>query len=178
MKGSLILLALIFLFSLAGCGMGEQRPIDSDTGGIESSLSSGVQEAPSSIGGELASMEESQETREEMPQTEASPRQRITLTINGQEFSLLLYDNEAASAFSAMLPRTMAMTELHGNEKYFYVEGNLPTASQDVGQISSGDLMLYGDNCVVLFYESFSTTYRYTPLGRVEDPSGLAEAVG
>lgn len=38
--------------------------------------------------------------------------------------------------------------------------------------------MLYGDRCVVLFYEDFSTSYRYTPLGKIQDSTGLAQAVG
>lgn len=38
--------------------------------------------------------------------------------------------------------------------------------------------MLYGSECVVLFYESFSTSYTYTPIGHVQNPAGLAEALG
>ena len=38
--------------------------------------------------------------------------------------------------------------------------------------------MLYGSNCIVLFYESFATSYSYTPLGRLDDASGIVQAVG
>ncbi len=38
--------------------------------------------------------------------------------------------------------------------------------------------MLYGDNCVVVFYETFTTTYQYTPIGHIPNTEGLKEALG
>ena len=38
--------------------------------------------------------------------------------------------------------------------------------------------MLYGSDCLVLFYQSFTTIYSYTPLGQLTDPTGLAQALG
>ena len=69
------------------------------------------------------------------------------------------------------------MTELNGNEKYFYLDDALPTDASRPDGIRAGDLMLYGSECIVLFYESFSTAYSYTPIGRVQNPEGLTEAV-
>lgn len=102
----------------------------------------------------------------------------ITLTIHGTSFAVTLEDNEAARAFAARLPLTLDMSELNGNEKYFYLDGSLPTASYRPGTIQTGDLMLYGSSCVVLFYQTFTSGYSYTRLGRVTNPEGLADALG
>jgi hypothetical protein len=73
---------------------------------------------------------------------------------------------------------TADMVELNGNEKYFDLTGNLPTNASNPRRIQSGDLMIYGSNTLVLFYKTFSTSYSYTRLGRINDPAGLAAAVG
>lgn len=80
--------------------------------------------------------------------------------------------------FAEMLPLTLDMSELNGNEKYFYLDSDLPAMAEPVGDIRNGDFMLYGANCLVLFYDSFSTGYSYTSLGRVENPEGLSAALG
>lgn len=70
------------------------------------------------------------------------------------------------------------MSEMNGNEKYHYLSENLPTDSYRPGTIQTGDLMLYGSSCVVLFYETFSSGYSYTRLGQIDNPKGLAAALG
>ena len=70
------------------------------------------------------------------------------------------------------------MNELSGNEKFFDLPGNLPADASNPRTINSGDLMLWGPNTLVLFYKSFSTSYSYTRLGKIEDPSGLLNALG
>ena len=102
----------------------------------------------------------------------------ITVTVNGTSFAATLENNEAGRAFAALLPLTLNMSEMNGNEKYHYLDESLPTESYRPGTIQTGDLMLYGSSCVVLFYETFSSGYSYTRLGRIDNPKGLAAAVG
>ena len=87
-------------------------------------------------------------------------------------------DNETVQKFIELLPLTMDMQELNGNEKYYYMETSLPTNSEKVGYIDAGDIMLFGDNCLVLFYKSFSTPYSYTRIGHIENVENLETCVG
>jgi hypothetical protein len=70
------------------------------------------------------------------------------------------------------------MIELNGNEKYFDLSHHLPANASNPVTIQNGDLMLYGSNTLVLFYKTFSTSYSYTRIGRLENPAGLATALG
>ena len=116
----------------------------------------------------------------DLPLTEESDAEdnRVMIKIGDKEFSMTLYDNKTAAAFKELLPLTLNMSELNGNEKYFYLPGSLPTNTERVGTINAGDIMLYGSSCVVLFYETFDTAYSYTKIGHINDAAGLREAVG
>ena len=103
---------------------------------------------------------------------------QMRIKIDSSTFTATLYDNATATAFKNMLPMTIKMSELNGNEKYFDLSVNLPTNASNPGKIQSGDLMIYGSNTLVLFYKTFSTSYSYTRLGRINDTTGLDAAVG
>ena len=110
----------------------------------------------------------------------AEKRKTMTIQVKaGQKtFTAILEDNGTVEAFKAKLPATVKMTELNGNEKYSRFPEDLPTNSANPGTIRAGDLMIYGKNTLVLFYETFPTSYSYTRLGRITDPAGLATALG
>ena len=102
----------------------------------------------------------------------------INVIVGNKTFTATLADNETGKAFAQLLPMTVTMNELNGNEKYHYLDSSLPTDSYQPGTIQTGDLMLYSNNCVVLFYKTFSSGYSYTRIGVIDNPSDLAEALG
>ena len=110
--------------------------------------------------------------------TPALTQSQMRIRIGSSAFTATLYDNATAKAFVALLPLTIAMRDLNSNEKYFDFSDGLPANAANPGTIQTGDVMLYGSNTLVLFYKSFSTSYRYTKLGRIENPSGLSAALG
>ena len=70
------------------------------------------------------------------------------------------------------------MSDLNSNEKYNYLDKNLPTNRSRASRINAGDIKLYGNNCLVVFYESFNTSYSYTDLGKIDDVSAFASELG
>ncbi len=102
----------------------------------------------------------------------------MKITIGSKTFKATLENNASVAKLNSLLPLTLDMSDLNGNEKYYHFPTRLPTNEVDPGTLQNGDIMLYGDNSLVLFYKTFKTTYQYTRLGRIDNPSDLAEAVG
>lgn len=103
---------------------------------------------------------------------------QVVVTINNTPFTATLENNETVRKFLDLLPLTVDMTELNGNEKYCYLPQSLPVDSRQIDVIQTGDLMLYGSNCIVLFYQTFSSSYSYTRLGRIDHTTGLKDILG
>ena len=109
----------------------------------------------------------------------ANPEEsRVWMSAGETRFAITLTDNAAARAFAALLPLTLDMSELNGNEKHASLPKALPANPSRPGTIRNGDLMLYGADTLVVFYSTFDSSYSYTRLGRVNDRAGLAQALG
>ena len=93
----------------------------------------------------------------------------VKVIINDKEYTIDLEDNETANSFASLLPQEFDMNELNGNEKYVYLDNTLPTSSYSPKRINAGDVMLYGNNCLVVFYKSFDTSYSYTKIGHINN---------
>jgi hypothetical protein len=112
------------------------------------------------------------------PENSESMKDTLLITIGSKQFSASLESNAAANELKKMLPLTIDMKDLNSNEKFFDLPSNLPTNASNSATIKSGDIMLWGSNTLVLFYKTFNTSYSYTRLGKIENTSGLSEALG
>lgn len=117
---------------------------------------------------------------DDYPETELPPymEEQIPITIGSQTFMLSVFDNPAGRAFKALLPLTISMEDVNGNEKFYRLPQNLPQAAANPGTIRTGDVNLYGSDGLVLFYKTFSTSYSYTRIGTIDNPSSLESALG
>ena len=103
---------------------------------------------------------------------------KINLIVNNKTFSATLNNNETTRELIAMFPMTIQMSDLHSNEKYNYLDSSLTTNSSTPRRVNAGDIKLYGNSCLVVFYDSFSNSYSYTDLGRVDNVNDFVSELG
>ena len=101
------------------------------------------------------------------------------IKIKDTEYQIELDQSETVNQIKSKFPLTISMINLNGNEVYYNFNGqSFPTNQQSVGTINQGDIYLYQTNCLVLFYKTFSTSYRYTKIGKVINPERLDTLIG
>lgn len=103
---------------------------------------------------------------------------RLWMVVGTRRFVVTLSDNATGRAFAELLPLKLKMEDLNANEKKVQLPKSLPGKSTTPGHIHTGDLMLYRTDTLVLFYVAFPSPYSYSRIGRVDDPAGLANALG
>lgn len=107
-----------------------------------------------------------------------SEKIRINLIVNNKTFSATLNNNQTVRELISNFPMTLNMSDLHSNEKYNYLSNSLTTNASTLNRINAGDIKLFGSNCLVVFYESFNTSYSYTNLGRVDNANDFVSELG
>ena len=99
----------------------------------------------------------------------------IKITMNGKQIKAFLYPNETVFELIKLFPMQISMRDLNSNEKYTYLEKNLKTSPVIPERIKKGDIKLYQNNCLVIFYEDFKNAYTYTDLGYIEESESIKE---
>lgn len=99
----------------------------------------------------------------------------LKVKINDTTYEVTLLENETTKELLKRLPLTISMNELNNNERYYYFKDKFPSNPLKVKEIKKGDIMLYGDTCLVIFYEDFETNYTYTRIGKINNPISLKE---
>ena len=103
---------------------------------------------------------------------------KMKIEVNGSTFTATLADNAAADALVDWVeegPVTLELSDYAGFEKVGPLGDSLPADDRQT-TTTAGDIVLYQGNQVVIFYGSNS--WSYTRLGRVDDLTGWAEALG
>lgn len=93
----------------------------------------------------------------------------MNIVINEKEYKLNLENNETVTELLTKLPLQLNMNDLNSNEKYVYLDFSLKNNPVNPKHINKGDVMLYTDNYLVIFYKNFDTSYSYTRIGHINN---------
>ena len=109
-------------------------------------------------------------------------KNQVTISIGEKSFVVELADTKAAKEFEKALPLTLKMTSNNNRELYRDVDGVTFTSTPDVGGsgiLDMGDVMLRGENRLVLFYSMDNSNESLTRIGKIreEDRAAFANAV-
>ena len=103
---------------------------------------------------------------------------KIILSFNGCTYTATLADNPSAKAFAALLkdgPLTVSTRDYGNFEKVGSLGTELPRTDEQI-TTAPGDIILYQGDQITVYYAQ--NTWSFTRLGRIDDPSGLLEALG
>ena len=100
---------------------------------------------------------------------------KMKAIINDKEYTINLEDNSTAKKLFELTPLEVTMEELNGNEKYIYLSDSFPVDPYKPGHVEQGDVMLFDNACLVIFYKSFDTPYSYTKIGHIDNLPDLGK---
>lgn len=101
--------------------------------------------------------------------TQNKDTSNMKVIINEIEYTINLENNSAAKKLYELAPFDVTMKDLNNNEKYIYLASSFPIDPYKPGHIEQGDVMLFDNGCLVIFYKSFDTPYNYTKIGHIDN---------
>lgn len=110
--------------------------------------------------------------------SEEDAEMKMNVQVGTENFTATLEDNEAAAAFAELMkeePVVIQMSDYSGFEKVGSLGTSLPASNSQI-TTQAGDIVLYNNSQIVIFYGSNS--WSYTRLGRIDDLTGWEEALG
>ena len=152
---ALFLMTAVFCFAFAGCG--ESITPSPDTDDTDS-----TEQLPPDTDGP------SEQLPPDTDENDSTEIREMFLTINGNKLKVTLAKNSSVDALVVLLKQsniTYTADDYGGFEKVGYLGHTLPTNNSQI-TTTSGDVILYSGNQIVLFYGSNS--WSYTRLGRIE----------
>ena len=134
MKAKLFAVISSFLM-LTGCGsFSESTPAVT----VQSENSSVMMQSDSSVSS-VTSDKQEVTTAEQHEEKEANGMQ---IAVGDKQFPVNLESSDTVTALTEMLPLTLDMSELNGNEKYKYLSRDLPMNEKKVKKIKAGDVKI------------------------------------
>lgn len=181
-KWTMMFLCILTICVLSSCGTSRQEENMAHSSEAENEENRNTAEDSNAEGSVQLSSESANGQTEDVPVQESSDREdtemRLNVQVGDQIFTATLEDNVAVDAFVSMMeegPVAIQMSDYSGFEKVGALDRELPSDNSQM-TTQAGDIVLYNNNQIVVFYGSNS--WSYTRIGKIDDLSGWEDALG
>lgn len=181
-KWTMMFLCILTICVLSSCGTSRQEENMAHSSEAENEENRNTAEDSNAEGSVQLSSESANGQTEDVPVQESSDREdtemRLNVQVGDQIFTATLEDNVAVDAFVSMMeegPVAIQMSDYSGFEKVGALGRELPSDNSQM-TTQAGDIVLYNNNQIVVFYGSNS--WSYTRIGKIDDLSGWEDALG
>ena len=93
----------------------------------------------------------------------------MRINISGNEYIVNLEDNDTAKLLASKLPQEFQMRDKDRNKKYIYLSFKLPANPEKLKRLEKGDVILSGNDCLIVVYNAFETDESFTKIGHTDD---------
>ena len=102
----------------------------------------------------------------------------MKIKIGRKMYCANLYETPSAEAFSSLLPLKGKATRIGAQLWADLPPGIIPKDEEVVRQLKKGDILLFGDDTLLIVMEDMEDHRRYTAIGRVEEADQLGSLQG
>ncbi len=181
-KWTMMFLCILTICVLSSCGTSRQEENMAHSSDAENEENRNTEEDSNTEESVQISSESANGQTEDVPVQESFDREdaemRLNVQVGDQIFTATLEDNVAVDAFVSMMeeePVVIQMSDYSGFEKVGFLGRELPSDNSQM-TTQAGDIVLYNNNQIVVFYGSNS--WSYTRIGKIDDLSGWEDALG
>lgn len=106
----------------------------------------------------------------------------VEINVNNTNFLVNMDNTPTGKALMARLPSTSMRLptsyDQDGVLKYYDMPMNIVSNPEKITNVSTGDLLMDGNDRLILYYQDAEINGEYTKVGKIENSDGLAEALG
>lgn len=118
-------------------------------------------------------------TQEPVSDTVNSSETKVKITVGDQELTATLYDNPTSRAFIDMLPVTLPMLDLYGNEMCYRFDDALPTDDVQSRGYEVGEIIYWPPrHSFVIRYSQNGEVFDMQSIGRVDSGVDIFNGIG
>lgn len=106
----------------------------------------------------------------------------VEINVNNNDFTIQMNDTPTGRSLVSMIPsssmRLPTSYDRDGILKYYDMAREVESDPEEISSVSAGELLLDGNDRLLLYYKDTDLSGEYTRVGKIENADNLADVLG